>query len=243
MLGVVSNTHSIAVLAADACGDVGLQVAGLAADTQRALRDMLGRRGPGGRAGRYHRAGRPRPLPPVPGAGRRRPGRGRGAGADDHDRGQRSGSRGGRRAVAGAASPRPCWIRSKWSGCCQARAGTPLRSRPMPTPSPPSAPWATPRATAPGGRPRRDGCRTWRACARTGPGNWSPTFSPARPGRLAGPGPHRGTARLLRRAASQQRRGHHRGRRRPRRRPGSAAPSRSGRTCPACRAPATPATC
>ena len=42
-VGVVSNTRGAAVLAADACGDVGLQVAGLAADTQRALRDMLGR--------------------------------------------------------------------------------------------------------------------------------------------------------------------------------------------------------
>ncbi len=42
-VGVVSNTRGAAVLAADACGDVGLQVAGLAAGTQRALRDMLGR--------------------------------------------------------------------------------------------------------------------------------------------------------------------------------------------------------
>ena len=40
---MVSNTRGAAVLAADACGDAGLQVAGLAADTQRALRDMLGR--------------------------------------------------------------------------------------------------------------------------------------------------------------------------------------------------------
>ena len=42
-VGVVSNTRGAAVLAADACGDAGLQVAGLAAGTQRALRDMLGR--------------------------------------------------------------------------------------------------------------------------------------------------------------------------------------------------------
>jgi len=42
-VGVVSNTRGAAVLAADACGDVGLQVASLAGDTQRALRDMLGR--------------------------------------------------------------------------------------------------------------------------------------------------------------------------------------------------------
>ena len=42
-VGVVSNTRGAAVLAADACGDAGLQVAGLAGDTQRTLRDMLGR--------------------------------------------------------------------------------------------------------------------------------------------------------------------------------------------------------
>ena len=42
-VGVVSNTRGAAVLAADACGDAGLQVADLAADTQRALRDLLGR--------------------------------------------------------------------------------------------------------------------------------------------------------------------------------------------------------
>ena len=41
-VGVVSNTRGAAVLAADACGDAGLQVAGLAADTRRALRDLLG---------------------------------------------------------------------------------------------------------------------------------------------------------------------------------------------------------
>ena len=44
-VGVVSNTRGAAVLAADACGDVGLQVALLTADTQRALRHMLGRQG------------------------------------------------------------------------------------------------------------------------------------------------------------------------------------------------------
>ena len=42
-VGVVSNTRGAAVLAADACADAGLQVAGLAGDTQRALRDLLGR--------------------------------------------------------------------------------------------------------------------------------------------------------------------------------------------------------
>ena len=40
-VGVVSNTRGGGMLAADACGDVGLQVASLAGDTQRALRDLL----------------------------------------------------------------------------------------------------------------------------------------------------------------------------------------------------------
>ncbi len=42
-VGLVSNTRGAAVLAADACGDAGLQVASLAGDTQRALRDLLPR--------------------------------------------------------------------------------------------------------------------------------------------------------------------------------------------------------
>jgi len=42
-VAVVSNTRGAAVLAADACGDAGLQVAGLAGDTQRALRELLPR--------------------------------------------------------------------------------------------------------------------------------------------------------------------------------------------------------
>jgi acyl-CoA synthetase (NDP forming) len=40
-VGVVSNTRGGGVLAADACGDAGLQVVTLAEDTQRALRDLL----------------------------------------------------------------------------------------------------------------------------------------------------------------------------------------------------------
>jgi len=40
-VGVVSNTRGGGILAADACGDTGLQVAGLSADTQRALREVL----------------------------------------------------------------------------------------------------------------------------------------------------------------------------------------------------------
>ena len=42
-VAVVSNTRGAAVLAADACGDAGLQVARLAGDTQRALGDLLPR--------------------------------------------------------------------------------------------------------------------------------------------------------------------------------------------------------
>ena len=42
-VGLVSNTRGAAVLAADACGDAGLQVASLTGDTQRALRDLLPR--------------------------------------------------------------------------------------------------------------------------------------------------------------------------------------------------------
>ena len=40
-VGVVANTRGGGVLAADACGDVGLQVAALAEDTQRELRELL----------------------------------------------------------------------------------------------------------------------------------------------------------------------------------------------------------
>ncbi len=40
-VGLVSNTRGGGMLAGDACGDVGLQVAGLTDDTQRALRDLL----------------------------------------------------------------------------------------------------------------------------------------------------------------------------------------------------------
>jgi acyl-CoA synthetase (NDP forming)/GNAT superfamily N-acetyltransferase len=40
-VGVVSNTRGALILTADACGDAGLQVASLTADTRRALRDVL----------------------------------------------------------------------------------------------------------------------------------------------------------------------------------------------------------
>jgi acyl-CoA synthetase (NDP forming)/GNAT superfamily N-acetyltransferase len=41
-VGVVSNTRGGVVLAADACADAGLQIAGLTGATQRALRELLG---------------------------------------------------------------------------------------------------------------------------------------------------------------------------------------------------------
>ena len=40
-VAIVANTRGAAALAADACGDAGLQVATLARDTQRMLRDLL----------------------------------------------------------------------------------------------------------------------------------------------------------------------------------------------------------
>ena len=101
-VGVVSNTRGGGMLAADACGDAGLQVASLADDTQRALRDLLPSDAAVAGPVDTTAAGHARPVPPVPGARRRRPGRGRGAGADGHDCDQRPGSRGERRTAAGA---------------------------------------------------------------------------------------------------------------------------------------------
>ena len=212
-VAVVSNTRGAAVLAADACGDAGLQVARLAGDTQRALRDLLPRDatvtgpvdttlliGPGTFRQCLELAGADPgvdavlaltttsagsdPVPEVPPRGCR------------------------------CRSPPRCWTRRKWSGCSGPRARTPPPFRPMPTPSPPPAPSATPPATACGGRSRREPCPTSTACARTGPGNWSRNFWPQAGRRLAAAGPDRGTARLLRRAAGRQHRGRHRGRRR-----------------------------
>ena len=186
-VGVVSNTRGAAVLAADACGDAGLQVAALAGDTQRALRDMLGREalvaGPVDTTvlvtpGRFRRC-----LELV--------------GADpgvDAVLALTATTAGSDLVPEVGAARLPVPIAAAVLDQVEVVRLLPgpggdsrCRSRPMPTPSPPSAPWATPRATAPGGRPRRDGCRTWRACARTGPGSWSPAFSPARPGAAGWP--------------------------------------------------------
>jgi acyl-CoA synthetase (NDP forming) len=101
-VAVVSNTRGGGILAADACDDAGLQAARLAADTQRALRDVLPAgaavAGPVDTGG----AGRAQRLPAVPGARRRRPRSRRGAGADGHDRGQQPGPRGARCPAASA---------------------------------------------------------------------------------------------------------------------------------------------
>ena len=158
-VGVVSNTRGAAVLAADACGDAGLQVAGLAADTQRALRDMLGRQalvagpvdttvlvGPG----RFRRC-----LELV--------------GADpgvDAVLALTTPTAGSDLVPEVGAARLPVPIAAAVLDQIEVvrllpgPARTPPPSRPMPTPSPPPAPWATPRATAPGGQPRRDACPT-----------------------------------------------------------------------------------
>ena len=70
-VAVVSNTRGAAVLAADACGDAGLQVAAPGRGHPAGAPGPASPRRHGDRAGRYHPADRPRHLPPVPGAGRR----------------------------------------------------------------------------------------------------------------------------------------------------------------------------
>ena len=181
-VGVVSNTRGAAVLAADACADAGLQIAGLAGDTQQALRDILGPdalvAGPVDTTvlvppGSFRR---------MPGDCRRRPGRGRRAGADHHDRGQRPGPRGERRAPAGAdrrgdAGP-------DRSGPAAARPTRGLPRRPG---------LRLRRVRRPRPRPRRalrhlaghsagTHTRSGRPAPRTGHGSWSPASSPHRPG-------------------------------------------------------------
>ena len=241
-VGVVSNTRGAAVLAADACGDAGLQVAGLAADTQRALRDLLGRQalvaGPVDTTvlvtpGRFRRC-----LELV--------------GADpgvDAVLALTTTTAGSDLVPEVAAARLPVPIAAAVLDQIEVVRLLPgpdedsPPSRPTPTPSPPPAPSATPRATAPGGRPRRDTCPTWTACARTGPGSWSPAFSPNHPGaagcRRTPPWSCSAATACRWPTASWSPPRMPRSRRRR----GSAAPSRSGRTCPACCAPATPATC
>ena len=243
-VGVVSNTRGAAVLAADACADAGLQIASLAGNTQQALRDILG---PDSLV-----AGPVDTTVLVPPGSFRRSLEIVGADPDvDVVLALTTTTAGSdlvpevsaaRLTVPIAAAildqvevvrllPRP------------ATARTPAPSRPMPTPNPPPAPSATPRATASGGRLRRDTYPIWTACARTGHGNWSPASSPHRLG-VAG---CRWTLLWSCSAATASRwptvSGSSAKKRQPRRRSGSAASSHSGRTCPACCAPATPVTC
>ncbi len=176
-VGVVSNTRGGGMLAADACGDVGLQVASLAGDTLQALADLLPAdavaTGPvdttaAVRSGVFRRC-----LELV--------------GADP-----------GVDAVLALAAttatsdlvpevraarvpvPIVAAVMDQVEGVRlrQARARTPPPSPPTPTPNPRPARSATPRVTARGGRVRREASRPWKACARTGRRSWWPAFSP-----------------------------------------------------------------
>ena len=230
-IGVVSNTRGAAVLAADACGDVGLQVAALAADTQRALRDLLG----------------PEALVagPVDTTVLVAPGRFRQClelvGADpgvDAVLALTTTTAGGDLIPEVGAARLPVPIAAAVMDQVEV-------VRLLPGPGGDSLPvpayayaesavralghaarYGIWRATPLGRVPDLEGLRQDRARDLVARRSRQPA-----PGRLAGPGPHRGAARLLRRAASRQRRGHHRGRRgrgggpvrRPRRAPGGRA--------------------
>ena len=212
-VGVVSNTRGAAVLAADACGDAGLQVASLAADTQRALRDLLGRQA--------------LVAGPVDTTVLVGPGRFRQClelvGADpgvDAVLALTTTTAGSDLVPEVGAARLPVPIAAAVLDQIEVvrllpGPGAGLPSRPRlrlrrvrrPRPGPrralrhlagdPARTRARPGGPAPG-----PGQRAGRRLSRR-------TIS----GRLAAPGRHRGAARLLRRAASRQHRGHHRGRR------------------------------
>jgi succinyl-CoA synthetase alpha subunit/GNAT superfamily N-acetyltransferase len=169
-VAVVSITRGGGVLAADACGDAGLQVVGLAGDTRRALRDVL----PAGAA----------VAGPVNTTALVAPGFFRRClelvGADP-----------GVDAVLALTATTT--VTNLVPEVRAARLRVPIaaavldqlevvrllpgRDEDSPAvpayayPSPPPAPSATPPVTAAGGRPRRGPCPTSTACARTGPGN------------------------------------------------------------------------
>ena len=233
-VGVVSNTRGAAVLAADACGDAGLQVAGLAADTQRALRDLLGRQA--------------LVAGPVDTTVLVGPGRFRQClelvGADpgvDAVLALTTTTAGSDLVPEVGAARLPVPIAAAVLDQIEV-----VRLLPGPGEDSPRRPRLRLRRVR---RPRPRPRRALRHLAgdpagtRAGPGGPAPgpgqgagrrhSRQPA-PGRLAGPGPYRGAARLLRRAAGRQHRGHHRGRRgrgggtvrRPRRAPrGRARPA------------------
>jgi acyl-CoA synthetase (NDP forming) len=177
-VAVVANTRGAAVLAADACGDAGLQVAALTPGTQRSLRAIL--------PPQATVAG-PVDTTLLIGPGRFRQclelaGTDPGVDAVLALTATTAGSDLVPEVPARACpcrSPPRCWTRRKWSGCSRPRAGAPPPFRPTATPTPPPAPSATPRATASGGRSRPEPCPTSPACTRTGPGNWSRNFWPA----------------------------------------------------------------
>ena len=241
-VGVVSNTRGGVVLAADACADAGLQIAGLTADTQRALRALLG--GHAEVAGPVDTT-----LLVTPGSFRRSLEL---VGADpgvDLVLALTATTAGGDLVPEVGAARLPVPIAAAVMDQVEvvrllpARTRTRRPFRPTPIPGPPRSPSATPPATASGGRPRLDRCPTWTACARTGPGSWSPVFSPNLPGGAGCPRtpPSSCSAATACRWPTASRSPP---RTPPSRRPrGSPVPSRSGRTRLACCAPATPTTC
>jgi acyl-CoA synthetase (NDP forming) len=239
-VGVVSNTRGAAVLAADVCADAGLQVASLAAGTQRELRDLLGREalvsGPIDTT-----------LLVIPGLFRRCLEL---VGADpgvDMVLTLTATTAGGDLVpeVSAARLPVPVAV----AVLDQVEA---VRLLPGPDEgSPPVPAYAESAARALGHAARygtwrttrADTYPTWTACARTGPGSWSPTFSPSHPGAAGCPmsRPWNCSAATVCRWPTVP--SSPPTRQRSRRRRGSTALSHSGRTCLACCAPATPATC
>jgi acyl-CoA synthetase (NDP forming) len=230
-IGVVSNTRGAAVLAADACADAGLQVAGLAADTQRALRDVLGRQalvtGPVDTT-----------VLVAPGSFRRCLEL---VGADpgvDAVLALTTTTAGSDLVPEVSAARLPEPVAAAVLDQIEV-----VRLLPSPAEGSPAVPayacaesaaralghaarYGTWRATPPGHIPDLDGLRQDRAKKLV-----ARLSRRTVPGRLAAPGPYRGTARLLRRAAGAQHRGDHRGCRdrgrgavrRPRRAPGGRA--------------------
>ena len=231
-VGIVANTRGGGVLAADACGDVGLRVATLAGKTQRALRDLLPAVATVAR--------------PVDTTSAVRPGQFRRClelvAADP-----------GVDAVLAVTATTA--TSDMVAEVCAARLPVPVaaaimdqteavRLLPGPGGNSPAVPaYAYPESAGPGPRPRRAlrnvagdpaGERPRTGRPEPGPGARAggqlPGQNPS--GRLAAPPPGGGAARLLWRAAAGQRDGHHRGRRGgrggPVRRAGGAAGGRAG---------------
>ncbi len=129
-VAIVANAGGAGVLAADACGDHGLEVVKLSAATQRRLRLLLP-------AGRGQRPGGLRPggdggrLPRLPGMrsrGRRRRRRARGGDSVGDLRPERRGGRGGRQQAARGRLPRPGRVRKPAQAEAGGAAGPPART-------------------------------------------------------------------------------------------------------------------